>query len=80
MIYLNPDDKVPLNNRALNYGDGFYSTMSVRNGRIGLFDRHCLRLDEHATRLLMDFDVSQFMLVAREQARNIGNGVLKVLV
>ena len=54
--------------------------MSVRNGRIGLFNRHCQRLDEHATRLLMDFDVSQFMLVAREQARNIGNGVLKVLV
>ena len=54
--------------------------MQVHSGRIALFERHCNRLRYHANRLALDFDISQFSLVARQQAQNLGNGVLKVLV
>jgi len=48
-----------LKNRALNYGDGCFSTMLSKKGRIELLDRHIVRLLTDAKRLhILNKDVS----------------------
>lgn len=80
MIYVPCDDGLPINNRGTSYGDGFFSTMCVENGKIALFDLHCQRIVEHGKRLDINCDVSQIALVLRNHAENIGHGVLKLTV
>lgn len=43
-----------LSNRAINYGDGLFETMLVRNKKIALWDLHFQRLDESLQRLNME--------------------------
>nr|WP_297349313.1 aminodeoxychorismate lyase [uncultured Glaciecola sp.] len=48
-----------LKNRALNYGDGCFSTMLSKKGRVELLDRHIIRLLTDAKKLrILNKDVS----------------------
>lgn len=66
--------------RALHYGDGHFTSMRVRQGRIAWWPYHLRRLQEASRRLHFRFD-DWVLLTAQVQAAaaNLGQGVLKLL-
>ncbi len=49
---------IPLNNRALNYGDGIFETMKFANGRINFWEDHYFRLMAGMRILRMEIPMS----------------------
>lgn len=73
----------PLNNRGLNYGDGFFTTMQVEAGDICWLGYHLDRIVHHAEALALDLPSSTAqLLVSRlaQHARELDSGVMKLLV
>lgn len=62
-------DEVPIN-RAMLYGDGFFTTMRASNGRLEFWDQHWQRITESLDYLYMQLTIGQEDLIA-ELARHI---------
>jgi 4-amino-4-deoxychorismate lyase len=73
---------IPLNDRALAYGDGLFETIRYCNGRLLFEDLHLQRLANGCARLQLDYDADA---LAREmelalQLGNAPDGILKIIV
>lgn len=66
--------------RAANYGDGVFTTMSVSGGKVALYHRHCQRIIRDANRLGIQLNDHDVALRIAQEARILGEGVLKLLV
>jgi 4-amino-4-deoxychorismate lyase len=71
---------LPLDNRGLAYGDGFFTTMGVIDGRILWSDYHQQRLDSHASALHLDIDSRALLATLHRQAKHLQQGMLKLIV
>lgn len=72
---------ISLNNRALHFGDGFFTTAKIKNSTVILLDYHIDRLMISANRLM--FDNLNFDLLYKEilQAAIYSvNGVMKIII
>lgn len=75
------DSHIPLNDRALNYGDGLFTTAKVEHGNICLLTDHMWRLKHGCGKLFIngiDFVWLESYLV--ELAKNYKLAVLKVVI
>lgn len=74
-------DTVSLDNRALHFGDGFFTTAKLTNGKIDFLDWHIERLDIAAKRLMFgNFDID-IVHQEMQKAAVIGmNGFIKVII
>lgn len=59
-------DSIPLNNRGLAYGDGFFETMLFRQGRCSLLNYHMARMCNTAKRLGFALSVSDVQQLISE--------------
>jgi 4-amino-4-deoxychorismate lyase len=66
--------------RALQYGDGLFETMLVRNGRIRFESLHAERLARGCKRLAIHADQAAIWLQARQLAQRHGEALLKLLL
>ncbi len=81
LIYPNSaPDQITLDNRALAYGDGFFTTMGVISGKILWESYHQARLADHALALQLELPISEFWEVVNKTAENIGEGMIKLIV
>lgn len=73
---------VSIKDRALNYGDGFFSTMRCVHHTIELLDRHILRLRSDAMRLGFQIDNWDELVEQLEATAHQGpaTSVIKVLI
>lgn len=51
-------DAIALNDRALNYGDGVFTTMCVSQGKVELLSFHLARLNHDAKALAISLDMT----------------------
>ena len=74
-------DSVFIQSRALNYGDGVFETIRVRDGNPEFFARHITRLKEGCQRLQMN-PVDWDELVKECNLHLLGheNSILKILL
>lgn len=75
-------DCVPAADRGLNYGDGVFETIAVRDGRCLLWEEHLARLYDSLARLRFAAVPDRNLLrdEASMLAAEIGHGVLKIVV
>lgn len=66
--------------RALQYGDGLFETMVVRNGRIRFVDLHGARLARGCEKLAIRADQPAIWEQAAQLAAQHGNALLKLLL
>lgn len=77
---------VATSDRSFNYGDGCFTTMRVRHGKIELLDRHIERLKNDASILGIDFsfknELQEFLCGKpfQDSLLKADNGVIKVLL
>lgn len=73
--YLAADD------RAIQFGDGCFTTARLRHGEIDFFAEHLHRLRTHCQALMIPFDEWELLSVEmRQRAYQQQNGVLKVII
>lgn len=73
---------VPLNDRALAYGDGLFETIRYCNGRLLFEDLHLQRLGAGCARLRLEYD-AQALEREMEQALQLSkepDGILKIII
>lgn len=72
---------ISLGNRALHFGDGFFTTAKLRNGKIDFLDWHAERLKLSARKLVFNnFDI-KLVLQEMQNAAVVGvHGFIKVIV
>lgn len=81
LIYPNSaPDQITLDNRALAYGDGFFTTMGVITGKILWESYHQSRLINHALALQFDLPIYKFWEKVNDAAKNLGEGIIKLIV
>lgn len=81
LIYPNSaPDQITLDNRALAYGDGFFTTMGVMGGTILWESYHQSRLINHALALQFDLPIYKFWEKVNDAAKNLGEGIIKLIV
>lgn len=73
-------DQITLDNRALAYGDGFFTTMGVLGGAILWESYHQSRLAEHALALQLELPIFEFWEKVIASAKNLGEGIIKLIV
>ncbi|MGQ0428605.1 MAG: aminodeoxychorismate lyase [Gammaproteobacteria bacterium] len=66
--------------RGLNYGDGLFETLAVRDGRARFFDWHCERLEAGARRLALPLPERDLLREEIARASPPGRGVVKLVV
>lgn len=74
-------ESITLNNRALHFGDGFFTTAKIKNGKVILLDWHINRLIMSAHRLMfnnLDFDLL-YKEILQAAAHNT-DGVIKIII
>ena len=74
---------VELNNRGLNYGDGFFTTMAVETGDVYWLSYHIARVASHAKALSLSLSHSAIEALRQDleqQAQRLENGVMKLLI
>lgn len=71
---------LPLDNRGLAYGDGFFTTMGVIDGQILWSDYHCQRLVSHAEALQFALDSHQLLALLQTYAKQRQQGMLKLII
>lgn len=71
---------VDLDNRGLAYGDGFFSTMGVHQGKILWQHHHEARLRSHATALDLEIAPDVVMQQLAVLAAELNEGMMKVVV
>ncbi|CAG9296738.1 aminodeoxychorismate lyase [Celerinatantimonas diazotrophica] len=75
-----PSDSLPVEDRGLQYGDGFFTTMAVRNGKIQNLDYHQIRIS-HGLRLLnFSVDVAKIWQFTEQKATSLNDGGLKLTI
>lgn len=76
-----PEQRLPVTDRGLSFGDGLFETLLVRDGRPCQWRRHWDRLDQGCRRLGLPPPREAVLTdEARELLRGVDSGVLKVLV
>lgn len=81
LIYPNSaSDQITLDNRALAYGDGFFTTMGVTGGTILWESYHQSRLINHALALQFDLPIAEFWEKVKSSAENLNEGIIKLIV
>lgn len=75
---LTPTDK--LINHRLSYGDGFFSTLGVCQGKILWQDGHAWRLVHSAAAFELDVDAHDIMHALSALADTLQEGILKILI
>ncbi len=83
--YLHSIDKqssavITPDNRGLAYGDGFFTTMGVLDGKILWQDYHLQRLLSHAQALQLHIDSASLLISLQAQAQRLSQGVMKLIV
>lgn len=76
-----PEDRIPVDDRGLNYGDGLFETLNLSRGGPCLWQRHLDRLEAGCRRL--GITAPDPCLLRHEAARVIAgrrDGVLKILI
>jgi 4-amino-4-deoxychorismate lyase len=75
-------DTVPLDDRGLQYGDGLFETMLIRDGRVRFLGAHLARLATGCTRLAIPFTATEELRteIAAASARAPALAVLKLIV
>ena len=71
---------LPLDNRGLAYGDGFFTTMGVIDGQILWSDYHCQRLVSHAKALQFALDSHRLSALLQTYAKHLQQGMLKLII
>jgi 4-amino-4-deoxychorismate lyase len=72
---------IDIADRAFQYGDGCFTTMAFRNGRIEFFDAHISRLKLACKRLYIDFNKwSDIERCIVESLQSTDNCVVKVII
>ena len=71
---------LPLDNRGLAYGDGFFTTIGVIDGQILWSDYHCQRLVSHAKALQVALDSHRLLALLQTHAKQVQQGMLKLIV
>lgn len=74
-----PTATVPAQDRGLQYGDGLFETLAVKDGQIGLLDFHLDRLATGCERLGLPMP-SAMLLKTELQAAAVGHVVLKLIL
>ena len=69
-----------LDNRGLAYGDGFFTTMGIIDGRILWLDYHHRRLISHAKALQLKLDSDSLLAILQTHAKQLQQGMLKLIV
>lgn len=72
---------ITLDNRALHFGDGFFTTAQIKNGKVVFIDQHMDRLITTARRLMfnnLDYDLLYKEIT--QAAKHSVNGVIKVII
>lgn len=69
-----------LDNRGLAYGDGFFTTMGVIDGKVLWLDYHHQRLVSHAKALELKLDSSSLISELQRHAQRLGQGMIKLIV
>lgn len=69
-----------LDNRGLTYGDGFFTTMGVIDGKVLWLDHHHQRLVSHAKALELELDSSSLISELQRYAQRLEQGMLKLIV
>lgn len=83
MYWINgiPKAQLPLTDRAIHFGDGFFTTALLLNGDVPLLAWHLERLTLAAERLLFaSFDADALRLEMLKAADSVGAGVIKALI
>jgi 4-amino-4-deoxychorismate lyase len=71
---------LPPTDRGLQYGDGLFETIAVRNGLPLLWERHLARLQRGSERLMLPPpDPAQLQAEARQLLGGLSRGVLKLI-
>lgn len=74
-------EMLPANDRAVQFGDGCFTTARIQQGQIPLLAAHLVRLHDNCARLLIPF--TQWGTLEQEMRQLAGqasNGVLKVII
>ena len=83
MYWINgqPRQHLALTDRAIHYGDGFFTTARIREGRIELLTYHLERLVQAGDRLLFpSVDRTALQQEMQHIAEQCAEGVLKVII
>lgn len=76
-----PSISIPLNNRALYFGDGFFTTAKIKNGIVILLDRHIERLINSAFRLKFnDLNIDLLYKEILQAAKSNTDSVIKIVI
>lgn len=76
-----PADRIAISDRGLQYGDGVFETLAVRDGRCEFWDRHLQRLTRGCDVLRLPVPrPHQLIEEADRLARGVRQGVLKIIV
>ena len=63
-----PVDSIAIDDRGLQYGDGLFETIAIRNGTPRLWDRHMRRLESSCERLAIPFPGAGTLAALLDQA------------
>ncbi|MFM2481131.1 aminodeoxychorismate lyase [Celerinatantimonas sp. YJH-8] len=72
--------QVPVADRGLMFGDGFFTTMAVRNGQIHCFELHCQRIRNCANQLSINLSYDFLLQQLLCYASAIKQGGLKLII
>lgn len=77
-----PADSLPALDRGLQFGDGLFETIAVRDAEPLVLERHLDRIEQDAARLRLDTGVARATLSGevRQVCAGIARGVVKVTV
>ncbi len=64
-------DAIALNDRALNYGDGVFTTMCVSHGKVELLSLHLARLNHDAKALAISLDMAALIQAIDEYVSSL---------
>ncbi|GGF81030.1 aminodeoxychorismate lyase [Alteromonas lipolytica] len=77
---LAPLQQFALNDRLANYGDGVFTTMSVKDGKVALLNRHIARLVNDGAALGLSVAENAVRQVIQSALKQRQDGVLKLLI
>ncbi|MCX4189257.1 aminodeoxychorismate lyase [Methylophaga sp. OBS3] len=86
MILINgqPEDRIAVGDRGLQYGDGLFETIAYRNQTLEWVDAHLQRLERGCQRLnlpLQDVDLTQIQADLKQVTADLtDNAVIKVII